>query len=389
MILTIDLETTIYNKGNPFDTRNFVVSSHTKCEDGRTECGWYTDADFVGNLKARLADASLIVGANIKFDLHWLQHLGIRPRRGVRIWDVMLAEFILSGQENSFASLNSLAERYGLGAKEPVVAEYWEKGISTENIPKDIVEEYGNHDVDLTYAVYLAQMTDPRLNPQLEKLILLTGLDLLVLQEMEWNGFKYDVDKSRDRAALLQAELTAIELELDSFSPVKLNWDSGDQLSCFLYGGTYTEDVYAPVQRVYKSGPNKGQEYVRNEYQRTDEHHFTGFFTPVKGTELAKSTGERQLWSTAEPVLTKLKSRDKAAKRIITLLLRRAYLAKLIGTYLSAMPALIDEMHWKDNFIHGQFNQVVARTGRLSSSRPNMQNAPEEVDEFFVTRYAS
>lgn len=386
-IITLDLETTTYNKGNPHDTRNYLVSSHIKREDAATQCSFATDADFVSILRTAMEEASLLIGANCKFDLSWLVRIGIQPRRGIRIWDVMLAEFILSGQTNSFASLNSLAERYSLGAKEPVVAEYWEKGIQTDDIPRDIIESYGNHDVDLTYQVYLAQRKDPRMNSQLEKLIFLCGLDLLVLLDMECNGFKYDVTRSKDRAAVLQEELTAIETELNGYSPTPINWDSGDQLSCFLYGGSYTEDVFAPVNKVYKSGPNKGQEYVRNEYQQTDTFKFPGYFTPIKGTALAKSTEQRPLYATAEPVLLKLKSRDKTAKRVITLLLRRATLAKLIGTYLNAMPELIEEMHWADETIHGLFNQVVARTGRLSSSRPNMQNAPEEVDEFFITRY--
>lgn len=387
MILTIDLETTTHNRGNPFDQRNFLVSSHTKLGEHPTVCGWYTDADFVGNLREAVDGATLIVGANIKFDLHWLRTLGIEPRRGCRVWDTMLAEFILSGQTSSFSNLNQQAERYGLGVKEPVVAEYWEKGISTEAIPRDIVESYGNWDVELTHSVYLAQKKDPRMTPELEKLILLCGLDLLVLQEMEWNGFKYDSEASSARAEMLSKELGEIEEELNSFSPTKINWDSGDQLSCFLYGGTYTEDVYAPVESVYKSGPRKGLTYVQNRYQRTDTFHFKRLFAPIRGTELAKSTSEKPVYSTAEPVLLKLKSRDKTAKRVIALLLRRAYLAKLIGTYLLAMPELIKEMNWKDNYIHGNFNQTVARTGRLSSNKPNMQNAPEEVDEFFITRF--
>ena len=40
-----------------------------------------------------------------------------------------------------------------------------------------------------------------------------------------------------------------------------------------------------------------------------------------------------------------------------------------------------------DGSIHGQFNQVVARTGRLSSSAPNMQNTPPELDKLLVSRY--
>lgn len=387
--ITLDLETSIHNKGNPFDTRNFVVSVHSKVEEAPTVCSFFTHADFLSDAKRGLDNASLVIGCHIKFDIHWLRNLGVGLRNSTRVWDIAIAEYILSGQTVALAGLNDLAAIYGLGVKEPLVAEYWERGISTEDIPRDIVEAYGNHDVDLTYAVYLRQMTDPRMTPEIERLIRLSGLDLLVLADMEWNGFKYDVQGSNDKAEGLSTELAEIEIELDRFSPKKINWDSGDQLSCFLYGGTISEDVYIPTERIYKSGPRKGEAYVRNEFKETVHHRFEGYFAPIKNTELAKSTPEKPFWSTAEPVLLKLKARGKESKRIITLLLRRAYLSKLISTYLSAMPALILEMNWKDNLIHGQFNQTIARTGRLSSSKPNMQNAPEEVDEFFVTRYAS
>lgn len=387
MVTTLDLETSIHNKGNPFDTRNFIVSSHIKYEEAGTTCSFWTDPDFRTNIDKALASCSMLVGCNIKFDLSHLVVAGFGPIRVPRIWDISVAEFVLSGQTNSLASLNSLAERYSLGAKEPVVAEYWARGISTEDIPKDIVETYGNHDVNLTYEIYLAQRTDPRMNPALEKLILLMGLDLLVLLEMEVNGFKYNVEGSRQRAETLGAELKEIEGKLAGFSHVPINWDSGDQLSCFLYGGWWDEDVYLPVTKVYQSGARKGQEYVRNEYQHTVRHTFKGYYVPIKGTALAKSTESRQLYATAEPILLKLKSRNAEAKQIITLLLRRSTIVKLIGTYLLAMPDLIQTMAWADNLVHGQFNQTIARTGRLSSSKPNMQNAPEEVDEFFISRY--
>jgi DNA polymerase I-like protein with 3'-5' exonuclease and polymerase domains len=295
----------------------------------------------------------------------------------------MLAEFILSGQTNPFASLDQLAEKYGLGAKSTAVSDYWDKGISTEDIPRDVVREYGNLDVELSHRVYLAQQSDPRMSPELHKLILLDGLDLLVLLDMECNGFKYDVVGSKSKAESLERELHGIDEELFSYSPTRFNLDSGDWLSCFLYGGTITEDIFAPVNKIYKSGPNKGEQYIRNEYSHTLKHVFGGFFKPLKGSELKKEG----FYSTAEDVLLQLKTKTKEQRRIVALLNRRSVISKLRGTYLVALPALIELMHWADSTIHGQFNQVVARTGRLSSSRPNMQNAPEEVDEFFVSRF--
>jgi DNA polymerase I-like protein with 3'-5' exonuclease and polymerase domains len=383
MNLVLDLETSIHNKGNPYDTRNFIVTAHFKQAGGQVVCKFYDEPDFLPVVRGAVASATLFIGCNCKFDIAHLRNVGIELPVGCRVWDVMLAEFILSGQTAPFVSLDELATKYNVGKKDHTIEEYWEKGISTEDIPRDVVVERGNPDVTLTELVYRAQLSDPRMSPALHKLILLDGLDLLVLGDMEWNGFKYDVDASLARAGTLQGELEQTNAEILSHSPIAFNLDSGDLLSLFLFGGEHIEELRTPVQRVYKSGPQKGEAYVRNEFQGTTTTRFSGFFNPPKGSELKKEG----FFSTAEDTLLQLKAKTKVQKRIVELLLRRATLSKLVGTYLEPLPQLIEDMHWKDNLIHGQFNQVVARTGRLSSSRPNMQNSPEEVDEFFITRF--
>ena len=177
------------------------------------------------------------------------------------------------------------------------------------------------------------------------------------------------------------------ENELATLGPRRINFDSGIQLSCYLFGGSFDEVVTAPITKVYKTGPRKGLEYTQNEYQRTDTHTFPGFFKGHRNNLLASATDERPIYSTAEDVLVQLPAKTSIQKRVVELLGRRSKLDKLRGTYLVAFPALIDELYWENDLIHGQFNQVVARTGRLSSSKPNMQNAPEEVDEFFISRF--
>ena len=76
----------------------------------------------------------------------------------------------------------------------------------------------------------------------------------------------------------------------------------------------------------------------------------------------------------------------KEQKQLIELILERAEITKLIDTYLLKLPVRMQEQEWGE-FVHGTYNQVVARTGRLSSSAPNMQNNPEKVDHFFESRY--
>jgi len=386
--LVFDFETSTHNKGNPFDSRNFAVSYSTYWEGRVLQHVRYDDLTFKGTLENAFLHSLLLIGHNLKFDLHWARNLGITVRPGRRVWDTQLAQFVLSGQTHSFASLNELAELYSLPTKLDEVKDYWEKGISTEDIPSEVLEEYNNYDVELTWKVYQAQLKDERMTPELHKLILLQGLDLLVLQEMEYNGLKYDIKASEEAATKLSLELLDIDQRLDRYSN-GINYNSGDQLSCFLFGGTFEQEIRTPETRVYKSGPRKGTEYVADRIERRSVT-LPGYFKPNPNDELKKTKGVKDVttrfYSTAADVLQQLKATAKVQKDILALLSRRAYIEKLVGTYLKALPALIEEKHWGE-YLHGQYNQCVARTGRLSSSNPNLQNQPGEVDQFIVSRF--
>ena len=103
---------------------------------------------------------------------------------------------------------------------------------------------------------------------------------------------------------------------------------------------------------------------------------------PLKGSELAKEG----YFSTDESTLKNLKP-DKKVKRIIELLLERRGIEKLRGTYYDGIPKLIKESNWLDNIVHGNLNQCVARTRRLSATAPNQQNMPPDCKRLCITRY--
>jgi DNA polymerase I-like protein with 3'-5' exonuclease and polymerase domains len=392
MIVTFDVESTTYNKGNPFTASNKMVCYSVKVDGGPIDCAYYDDLEFLRPLRYTLEAATLLVGFNIKYDLHWARRYGVLPNSRSRVWDCQIAEFILRGQRGSYPSLDESLTRFNLGQKDDKIAEYWAIGVQTTDIPPDELRRYNMRDVELTYNLYLAQqkvMTEKQI-----RLCMVMGLDLLVLEEMEWNGIKFDIEKCKQKADETAKDLTTITAELRKLLNASddVNLDSGHQLSCLLYGGAFELTRVSHVDRlIYKSGPRKGEEYDRNRYE-TKEISCPPLFTPLKGSEtkLKSKVGEKEypIYATGEDVLKQLKRPSQTLRRIVDLLLERAEKAKLLDTYYGKLPATLEQMEWGE-YLHGQFNQVVAATGRLSSSNPNMQNFSDAVDELLVSRYVS
>lgn len=385
-----DVETTTLHKGHPFTASNKLVSYSVKRNDSPATFHYYDAIDFMAALRSAFAEARLLVTFNGKFDLHWAHRKCVVPRDGVRIWDCQLAEFIINGQKGAYPSLNDTLAKYGLGQKVDKIAEYWALGIDTPDIPMLELQVYNNFDVDLTYKLYLKQQEV--MSEKQKMLCMLMGLDLLVLQEMERNGIRFDKEKCEEKAEVTGAKLDAVTQELLTYAPTPLmNLNSGHQLSCMLYGGAFeVTTVDRTETMVYKSGKRKGEEYVKSFY-RTDVFHCDPLFKPLPRTQTKNTSKvgeiEYPIYQSGEDVLKQLRATSKKQKTVIDLLLKRAEYAKLMDTYYAALPILMEDMEWEDGCIHGQYNQCVAGTGRLSSSKPNMQNFSSEVDELLVSRY--
>lgn len=399
-LLIIDGETVTKNKGNPFTRSNFLCSfGLLSVHDGREMV--YHDLNFMAEPTATLVEiiqncfdhADLVIGFNIKFDLHWLRRYGVKFDDS-KVWDVQIAEFILSNQKNTYPSLDDTGEKYGQGRKLDVVkTEYWDKGIDTPDIPYYILSDYMEQDIRLTYLCYLHQLTLLKDNPLKTRLITLACADLLVLEEMEWNGLKYEQEKSISLGDDLQTTIDQLNATLNAMFPgIPINWGSGDQLSAALFGGRIVEDYQVP-NGTYKTGAKAGQVKMKWEQRVYDLPQLA---RPNKQSELASTKllsdedailkkGAR-IYATNEGALKGLRCKGKA-KQLIEVVLRRSELEKLRGTYYHGIPKLCEEMDWEPNMIHGQLNQVVAATGRLSATKPNQQNMPPEFDALLITRF--
>lgn len=169
-----------------------------------------------------------------------------------------------------------------------------------------------------------------------------------------------------------------VNFNISPSCPSWFNPSSGEHVSALLYGGVISEKCKEHVG-FFKGGLKAGQPKYQNKIK---EHILPGMFKPLPNTSLAKPG----YYKTDEGTLRKLKG-SKKAKEIIELLLRLSELEKLNGTYYKGIPAINEEMHWPPGKLHGQFNQCVAATGRLSSSKPNQQNFAEDCLDVFISRY--
>jgi DNA polymerase I-like protein with 3'-5' exonuclease and polymerase domains len=388
----LDVETTTKNKGHVFDPQNFLVSYALKIDDEPTIWKYYTDIDFLDVLRQALSRCSRFVNFACKFDLLWIRRvLNWTPPPDCVIWDVQLGEFILSGQTLSYASLDDTLKSYGLDPKEDKVKEYWELGIDTPDIPIEILKPYNIRDVEAIYEVLPLQQQ--ALNEKQRSLVLLEGEDMKTLMEAEWNGAKWDYEGADYALRCYKDDLDVIDQKLWTFIPEEakayFNWNSGDDLSLLIYGGNGSYPYATEEPAVYKTGEKKGQAYVKRSWH-TKEISFPLRFKPLEGTTVKKCLAPTYkgtlFYETNEPTLKQLKSRRKEDKDLLDLLDKRAKVSKVVEM-LESMHKLMTTLRWQDNLIHGQYNQNVARTGRLSSSRPNLQNCPEELDKLLLTRY--
>ena len=369
--VVIDTESSIFSKGSAFARRNSLCYLGAYPERGAIST--YL-ANQLPDFQREVDAATLLVGFHITHDLHWLRRVGI-GFEGKRVWDCQVAHFLLQAQRTPYPSLDGVAKFYGIEGKLGTAADYWTRGIDTPDIPQEVMIEYNGRDLSVTMEIFKRQRkTFEEGSGQRYNLFKLDMQDLLVLEEMEWNGLKFNVEKSLIEEAKASGRIAEIEQLLANRCPnTPVNWDSVDCVSAYLYGGTITTSHKEPAG-LFRTGAKTGE--VRYRWVDTS-YPLERLVEPLEGSQLKKDG----VWGTSEDVLKQLPKRPE-----IALLLERAKLTKL-RDYLRGFPELIAEKDWPPNQLHGQFNQVVARTGRLSSSSPNLQNMPEAVLALVETRY--
>ncbi|WP_437201513.1 DNA polymerase I [Planctomicrobium sp. SH664] len=282
----------------------------------------------VAGLKPILEDSSrTIVNQNIKYDWLVLRRVGIEiANPGV---DPMIGDYLLDAGARSHG-LDELSKRYLFRSMIPITDLIGKGKQQLQMFDVDVsrAAEYASEDADI--ALQLATIIGDKLKA--EKLWdLYWNLErplISVLVEMEWNGIRVDVAELERQSYEVTARLQALMTQIHAEAGQVFNIDSPKQLAKILF-----EELKLPVQKRTKTGPSTDQE-----------------------------------------VLEKLAELHPLPR----LLMEHRMLSKLKGTYLDALPQLVNR---RTKNVHTSFSQVTAATGRLSSSDPNLQNIPIRTPE--------
>lgn len=192
IVKPLDVETTIFNKGNAFDARNELCFIGIGENVHDVQYSDHPFGDVLRKVQQEIDEADLLLFINAKFDLHWIRRYGLKFDHK-RIWDCQLVDFMLSGQTESYPSMNSMAEKYGLPLKDDKIAEYWKQGVDTKEIPEQEIKDYLSHDLSTTLQIYNIQkeLVESK-SKAFKRLVSLSLQDLVVLQEIEYNGFYFN-----------------------------------------------------------------------------------------------------------------------------------------------------------------------------------------------------
>lgn len=271
------------------------------------------------------------VAHNAKYDFVVLERNGLHT--APITFDTMIAEW-LCDPGSKFKGLKGLAG-HRLGVQMTDIGELIGRGQGQKSfaaVPIEDAAPYGAADADMTLRLV------PPLKQELEKKGLLELMDLEmqlmpVLAAMEQAGVGVDQAFFNELSVEMSQRLTELENQIHEIAGHPFNINSTQQLSDVLF-----LELKLPHERL----------------RRTKSGYF----------------------STAASVLESLKPSDETG--IIDLVLAHRELGKLIGTYVDALPSMINE---ETGRIHTRFNQTGAVTGRIASESPNLQNIPIRSEE--------
>ena len=266
----------------------------------------------------------LKVGQNLKYDLEVLRNYGIELKG--QMWDTMIAHYLI--QPELRHNMDYMAEiylNYQTIHIDELIGPKGKNQRSMRDLLPSQVYEYAAEDADIT--LRLKNKLEPELKKfECEDLFYDIEMPLMpVLAEMEMNGVRLDTESLKETSTILTNRVLEIEQRIYELAGGQFNIASPKQVG---------EILFDKLKIVEKAKKTKTGQYV-----------------------------------TSEEVLQQLKNKHE----IVADILEHRGLKKLLGTYVDALPSLINK---RTGHIHTSFNQTITATGRLSSSDPNLQNIP-------------
>lgn len=324
-ILSLDTETTSVN---PIDAE--LVGLSFAAEEGKA---FYVaipaereKAERIVNIFKPLYESTEIlkIGQNIKYDMEVLMNYGVRL--SAPMFDTMIAHYVLQPEQKH--NMDILAEtllNYQTVHIDELIGPKGKGQKSMRDLSPASVCDYAAEDADITLRLY--NVLKPRLKEAgVEQLFYDIEMPLVpVLADMETTGVRLDTEALAETSKVLTERMKQIERNIYELAGHEFNIASPKQVGEVLFG---------EMKIVEKPKKTKTGQYV-----------------------------------TSEEVLQQLRSKAP----IVADILEHRGLKKLLGTYVDALPKLINP---RTGHIHTSFNQAVTATGRLSSSDPNLQNIP-------------
>jgi DNA polymerase-1 len=288
--------------------------------------------DIIESLHSIQDCTKILIGHNLPFDLRVLKKYGISYWG--KVYDTSVAAHLLN--ESKSCGLKELASRVLKVPKEEILD--FEKAVEF-GYSSDKFKTYAINDVIWTYRLY--EISKPLLERQgLWKLfeeIEMPFVDVLV--DLYENGILIDRDKLEDFEDILTAEKHNLENKM--LESIGMDWIKTPTLFGF-------DEIESPID-------------LNSSKQLAD--------IITNKLKIKLPLTDKGNKSTAEDVLQNLKGEHK----FIDLLLRYRKVEKLLNTFILPMADRI----CSDGRIRAGFNDTGTRSGRLSSSRPNLQNIPK------------
>ena len=267
---------------------------------------------------------TLKVGQNIKYDLEVLRNYDVYLQGP--LFDTMVAHYLL--QPEQYHNMDFMAEvylNYNTVHIDELIGPKGKTQKSMRELAPNEVYAYACEDADIT--LQLKNVLEPKLKEVgVDQLFHEVEMPLIpVLAEMECNGVRIDTAALKETSEVFTQRMLQLEQDIYQAAGKTFNVSSPKQVGDILFG---------EMKIVDKPKKTKTEQYV-----------------------------------TSEEVLQTLRAKHP----IVAHILDYRALKKLLGTYVDALPKLINP---RTGHIHTSFNQAVTATGRLSSSDPNLQNIP-------------